>query len=275
MECYECTVSKHEKVFTCPKYKISIGSKICELTEKLSYQYLQRGYTLLDDRDFLLNLFNQAEEIDSRETQLLASVCDEYVLGKIKDIVLFPSFEERKTAVREAKRYILSELQLNEPDTCFTLLVFLISFGVSSDLIKYLSNAKFNQKSHTPKKGLITDGEDLLKFTKTEVLQLLDGVRKSKETFKKCSIPTKYEMIDNNAFENVKEIDYLILSDNISVIGNSAFSWAVIHQLRIPSSVKKVASNAFKGFTGVIECEANSYICKYAMQRNIRYRIIN
>ena len=88
MECYECTVSKHEKVFTCLKYKISIGSKICELTEKLSYQYLQRGYTILDDRDFLLNLFNQAEEIDSRETQLLASVCDEYV-EKVKRLVCF------------------------------------------------------------------------------------------------------------------------------------------------------------------------------------------
>lgn len=275
MECYECTVSKQEKVFTCPKYKISIGSKICELTKKLSYQYLQRGYTLLDNKDLLLNLFNQAEGIDSREKQLLVSVCDDYVLGKIKDIVLFPSFEEKKTAIREAKRYILSELQLNEPDTCFSLLVFLVGLGISSDLIKYLSNAKFNQPTHTPKKGLITDGEDLLKFTKTDVLQLLNGIRNSKETLKKRSVPIKYEMIDNNAFENVKEIDYLILGDNISVIGNNAFSWAVIHQLRIPSSVKKVSSNAFKGFTGVIECDANSYICKYAMQRNIRYRIIN
>ena len=275
MECYECTASKHEKVFTCPKYKISIKSKICELTEKLSYQYLQRGYTLLDDKDLLLSLFNQAEGIDFKEKQLLASVCDNFVLGVIKDIVLSSSFEERKTAVREVKRYILSELQLNEPDTCFALLVFFIGFGMSSDLIKYLSNVKFNQSPNTPKKGLITAGEDLLKFTKADVLQLLESIRNSKETFKKCSVPTKYEMIDNNAFENVKEIDYLILSDNISVIGNNAFSWAVIHQLKIPSSVKQVSSNAFKGFTGVIECEANSYICKYAMQRNIRYRIIN
>lgn len=110
-------------------------------------------------------------------------------------------------------------------------------------------------------------------YTETSLLQLLDGVRKSKETFKKCSVPTKYEMIDNNAFENVKEIDYLILSDNISVIGNSAFSCAVIHQLRIPSSVKKVASNAFKGITGVIECEANSYICNAAKHSIQNYKL--
>lgn len=275
MECYECNVSKHKKFFDCPKYKISIRSKICELTEKLSYQYLQRGYTLLDDKDSLINLFNQVNEIDFREKQLLATVCENYVLGKIKDIILFSSFEERKKVVRETKHYIMNELQLNESDACFTLLVFFISFGISSDLINYISNVKFNNSPHTPKNGLITDGEDLLKFTRSDVLQLLSGIRNSKETFNKCFVPSQYEMIDNNAFENVKGIDYLILSDNISVIGRNAFSWAVIHQLKIPGSVKKVSSNAFKGFTGVIECEANSYICKYAMQRNIRHRTID
>lgn len=274
MECYECDVKDQEDVVNCPKYKVSVKRKICEVSRKLSFQYLQRGYTLLDDKDALHNIFNQVDEIDSREKQLLITVCEDQVLGMIKDIVLSSSFEERKKVVREAKHYIMNDLQLNEPDASFTLLVFFMSFDVSNELTKYLINVKFNQKSQKPKKGLVDAGDNLKKFTKADAVQMINITRNSKDNFKKYFIPTQYEMIDNNAFENVKEIDYLILSDNISVIGNNAFSWAVIHQLKIPSSVKQIASNAFKGFTGVIECDANSYVCKYAMQRNVRYRII-
>ena len=66
----------------------------------------------------------------------------------------------------------------------------------------------------------------------------------------------------------------LIIPNGYVAIGANAFTWAIIHQVRIPDSVTIIEKNAFKGFTGVIECSASSAAFKYAKRYNIRTLVL-
>lgn len=114
----------------------------------------------------------------------------------------------------------------------------------------------------------IVDEETL---TKEMVLSLIKkSVSVNSNSMRALTLPSNYNKIGSFAFQGVKEIDILDIPRGYAEIASNAFSWAVIHQVRVPDSVAVFGKNAFKGFTGVIECSSSSFAFKYAKRNNIR-----
>lgn len=122
--------------------------------------------------------------------------------------------------------------------------------------------------SKTTAEPEIVDEETL---TKEIVLSLIKkSVNVNSNSMRTLTLPSNYNKIGSFAFQGIKEIDILNIPRGYAEIASNAFSWAVIHQVRIPDSVAVFGKNAFKGFTGVIECSSSSFAFKYAKRNNIR-----
>ena len=107
-------------------------------------------------------------------------------------------------------------------------------------------------------------------LTNELALSLLGKVTKVDYGTRSLVLPSTYNKIGKSAFQGIKDIDMLIIPNGFIEIDENAFSWAIIHQVKIPKTVTVIAKNAFKGFTGVIECSADSYAYKYAKRYNVR-----
>lgn len=107
-------------------------------------------------------------------------------------------------------------------------------------------------------------------LTNEIALSLLGKVTKVDYGTRSLVLPSTYNKIGKSAFQGIKDIDMLIIPNGFIEIDENAFSWAIIHQIKIPKTVTVIAKNAFKGFTGVIECSADSYAYKYAKRYNVR-----
>ena len=107
-------------------------------------------------------------------------------------------------------------------------------------------------------------------LTKDVVESLLCDVKKADYGTRSLTLPSTYNKIGAAAFQGIKDIDMLIIPNGFIEIDGNAFSWAIIHQVKVPNTVTMIAKNAFKGFTGVIECSSDSYAYKYAKRYNVR-----
>ncbi len=114
---------------------------------------------------------------------------------------------------------------------------------------------------------------EYITLTNDIVLSLMNTVTKEEYGTRKLVLPSSYNKIGDGACQGMKEVDMLIIPNGYIAIGESAFSWAIIHQVAVPNSTIDIAKNAFKGFTGVIECTENSYAHRFAKKYNIRVLI--
>ena len=128
--------------------------------------------------------------------------------------------------------------------------------------------------SAKPKPKDESDQVEYITLNQKSVVSLLNTVTKEDYGTRKLVLPTIYNKIGECAFQGIKEVDMLIIPSSYVAIGANAFTWAIIHQIRIPDSVTIIEKNAFKGFTGVIECSASSTAFKYAKRNNIRTLVL-
>lgn len=135
----------------------------------------------------------------------------------------------------------------------------------ASPIIKQPKTVPVNEQPEN-----VAEPDDDITLTKEIACSLLGNVKKEEHGTKVLALPSSYYKIGTCAFQGIKEIDMLVIPKGYVEIEGNAFSWAVIHQVKIPESVIVISKNAFKGFTGVIECSADSYAYKYAKKYNIR-----
>ena len=167
-----------------------------------------------------------------------------------------------------------------------------VDLGYDSTYLKDKSNVdrtkclskKGQEKTHSkvtapttsdkPKPKAESDQIEYITLNQKSVVSLLNTVTKEDYGTRKLVLPTIYNKIGECAFQGIKEVDMLIIPNGYVAIGANAFTWAIIHQVRIPDSVTIIEKNAFKGFTGVIECSASPAAFKYAKRYNIRTLVL-
>ncbi|MBR5089748.1 MAG: leucine-rich repeat domain-containing protein [Ruminiclostridium sp.] len=108
------------------------------------------------------------------------------------------------------------------------------------------------------------------------VRKLEKGVFSACLGLKKASLPEGLLSIGDNCFFCCTSLKTLRIPDSVSSIGENAFSGcASLEKLIVPKNVKFIDSNAF-AYCGkmTVICTENSFVHKYCMQNEIKYRTL-